>query len=388
MFKEITIIGGAGHVGLAFALICISKEIKVHINDTNLDSLEIIKKGKLPHKEINAAKILKFGIKKNLLTFSSGLKDIKLNRINVVCLGTTVDKFFNPEHKKFISYFKKLKNIINNNQHIIIRSTVYPGTTDFLYNFFKQNKKNIKLSFYPERFVQGFAINEFNKYPQIMGSVNKNSEKECLNFLKLFSKDIIVLKPMEAELTKLFLNSYRYVRFSIANQFYKISDKLDLDYKKIDHAMNFKYQRGDIPSPGLTSGPCLFKDTLQLYAFAKNDFNLGISAVKTNEGIVRYIVDKLKKQNNISKKTIGILGMAFKAEIDDARSSLSYKLKKTLSIDAKKVLTTDPYVKNDKDITSLKNVLKNSDVLILATPHKVYKKIKTKKKIIDIWNFF
>ena len=388
MFKEITIIGGAGHVGLAFALICISKKIKVHINDINVDSLEIIKKGRLPHKENNAEKILKIGIKKKLLTFSSSLKDIKLNKINVVCLGTTIDEFFNSEHKKFISYFKKLKNVINSNQHIIIRSTVYPGTTDFLYNFFKKNKKNIKLSFYPERFVQGSAIDEFNKYPQIMGSVNKNSEKECLNFLKLFSKDIIVLKPMEAELTKLFLNSYRYVRFSIANQFYKISDKLDLDYKKIDHAMNFKYQRGDIPSPGLTSGPCLFKDTLQLYAFAKNDFNLGISAVKTNEGIVKYIVDKLKKQNNISKKIIGILGMAFKAEIDDARSSLSYKLKKTLLIDAKKVLTTDPYVKNDKDIISLKNVLKNSDILILATPHKVYKKIKTKKKIIDIWNFF
>ena len=388
MFKEITIIGGAGHVGLAFALICISKKIKVHINDINVDSLEIIKKGRLPHKENNAEKILKIGIKKKLLTFSSSLKDIKLNKINVVCLGTTIDEFFNSEHKKFISYFKKLKNVINSNQHIIIRSTVYPGTTDFLYNFFKKNKKNIKLSFYPERFVQGSAIDEFNKYPQIMGSVNKNSEKECLNFLKLFSKDVIVLKPMEAELTKLFLNSYRYVRFSIANQFYKISDKLNLDYQKIDHAMNFKYQRGDIPSPGLTSGPCLFKDTMQLYSFAKNDFNLGINAMKTNEGIVTYIVNKLKKQNNLSKKIIGILGMAFKAEIDDNRSSLSYKLKKNLLIEAKKVLTTDPYVKNDKDIISLQSVLKNSDILILATPHKIYKKIKTKKKIIDIWNFF
>ena len=127
---------------------------------------------------------------------------------------------------------------------------------------------------------------------------------------------------------------------------------------------------------------------MQLYSFAKNDFNLGINAMKTNEGIVTYIVNKLKKQNNLSKKIIGILGMAFKAEIDDNRSSLSYKLKKNLLIEAKKLLTTDPYVKNDKDIISLQSVLKNSDILILATPHKIYKKIKTKKKIIDIWNFF
>ena len=79
--------------------------------------------------------------------------------------------------------------------------------------------------------------------------------------------------------------------------------------------------------------------------------------------------------------------MAFKAEIDDRRSSLSYKLKKILIMNSKKVLTTDPFVKDDDDIISLEKTLKNSDILILATPHKIYKKIKTKKPLIDIWNF-
>ena len=78
--------------------------------------------------------------------------------------------------------------------------------------------------------------------------------------------------------------------------------------------------------------------------------------------------------------------MSFKADIDDIRSSLSYKLKKMLMINAKKVITTDPYVKNDKEIKSLDETIKNSDILILATPHKVYKKIQTKKPLIDIWN--
>ena len=163
---------------------------------------------------------------------------------------------------------------------------------------------------------------------------------------------------MEAELTKLFLNSYRYVQFSIANQFYKIADNMNLDYEKIANAMTFKYQRGNIPSPGFTAGPCLFKDTMQLYSFAKNDFTLGLDAMSTNEGIVIYIVDKLKKKYNLSKKTVGILGMSFKAENDDIRSSLSYKLKKILLINAKKVLTTDPYVKNDKEIISLNKTIK------------------------------
>ena len=387
MIKEITIIGGAGHVGFALALICASKNIKVHINDLNEDSINLIKKGILPHKEANAKKNLNIALKKKLFTFSSDLKNIKLNKYNIVCLGTPIDEFLNPQHKIIIKLFKNLKPYLKNNHHIIIRSTVYPGTTNFIHEYLNNTNKRINVTFYPERFVQGHAFEEFNKFPQIIGPVDKKSENESVKFLKKISKEFIILKPKEAEITKLFLNSYRYVQFSIANQFYKIADSANLDYNKINHAMKYNYERGNIPSPGLTSGPCLFKDTMQLYAFAKNDFTLGINAMTTNEGIVDYIVEKIRNEVNLSKKIIGILGMAFKAESDDNRTSLSYKLKKILNINAKKVLTTDPYVKNDPEIIDLDKVIKNSDILILASPHKIYKKIKTNKKIIDIWNF-
>jgi len=386
MFREITIIGGAGHVGLAFALICAKKNIKVHINDINLNSIKLIQAGKLPHKEKNGKKILNFALKKNLFTFSNKLEDIKLNTINIICLGTPIDEFLNPQYNIIINLFNNLNKYLKNNQHIIIRSTVSPGTTNIIYDFFKKKQKKINVTFYPERFIQGFAIEEFDQFPQIIGPVNKSSEKECLKFLNKFSKEIIILKPKEAELTKLFLNSYRYVQFSIANQFYKIADSVNLNYKKIDYAMRHKYKRGNIPSPGLTAGPCLFKDTMQLYSFSKNEFTLGVNAMTTNEGIVNYIVEKIKLENNLSKKIVGILGMAFKAESDDIRNSLSYKLKKILLIHSKQVLTTDPFVKNDRDIIKLSKVLKKSDILIIATPHKIYKKIKTKKTLVDIWN--
>ena len=152
--------------------------------------------------------------------------------------------------------------------------------------------------------------------------------------------------------------------------------------------MSHNYKRGKVPSPGFTAGPCLFKDTMQLYSFSKNDFSLGIEAMTTNEGIADFIVDKIKEENELSKKNVGILGMAFKPESDDIRNSLSYKLKKILQLNAKAVLTTDPYVKNDKNIKSFEYVKKNSDILIIATPHKIYKKIKTKKLIYNIWNDF
>ena len=385
MIKEITIIGGAGHVGLAFALICVSRNIKVHIHDTNQKVIKLIAEGILPHKEKNGLKFLKHGLKHNLLSFSSTIEAIRLNKINIVCLGTPIDEFLNPQYNILIDIVKKLLKYIKNNHHIIIRSTVFPGTTRFLHQLLENNNKKIKMSFFPERFVQGLALEEFNKFPHIIGSINKESENECKKFLKIFSNEIITMQPEEAEITKLFLNSYRYIQFSIANQFYKIADSANLDYKKINYAMKHKYKRGSIPSPGFTAGPCLFKDTMQLSAFSNNNFSLGMEAMITNEGLVNYLVDKIKRRINLSKKTIGILGMSFKAESDDTRNSLSYKLKKILSLYAKKVIITDPYVKDDKNILSLNHVIKKSDILIIATPHNIYKKIKTSKDIFNIW---
>ena len=338
MTKEITIIGGAGHVGLTFGLFCVKNNIKIHLHDVNSVLLNSIKNGIMPHKEKGGRKILKLALRKNLISFLENLKNLKLNKINIVCIGTAVDKFLNPEHRIITKHLNDLKKYLKNNQHIIIRSTVYPDTTEFVYNFFKKINKNITATFYPERFVQGFDISEFNQFPQIIGPVNKNSENESLKLLKQISKEIIILQPKKAELSKLFLNLYKYVQFSIVNQFYKIADPANLDYTKINHAMSYNYQRGDIPNPRFTSGPCLFKDTMQLYSYAKNDFTLGINAMTTNEGIVNYIVDKLKKIFDISNKAVGILGMAFKAEVDDNRTSLSYKLKKILKIKTTKLI--------------------------------------------------
>ena len=113
MFREITIIGGAGHVGLAFALICAKKNIKVHIHDTNVNSIQLIQTGKLPHKEKNAKKILDKALKKKLFSFSNKIKDIRLHKINVICLGTPIDEFLNPQYNIIINLFNNLNQLPN-----------------------------------------------------------------------------------------------------------------------------------------------------------------------------------------------------------------------------------------------------------------------------------
>jgi UDP-N-acetyl-D-mannosaminuronic acid dehydrogenase len=154
--------------------------------------------------------------------------------------------------------------------------------------------------------------------------------------------------------------------------------------------MKHNYPRAqNIPGPGFAAGPCLVKDTMQLLAFAGNEFALGNAAIMINEGLPLRIVSSLRRSHDLSSMTIGLLGMAFKAESDDPRSSLSYKFKKTLSPIARKVLTTDPYVMGDPDLLPVYDVIERSDLLIVCTPHRAYRNIDLKgKPVVDVWSLY
>ena len=143
-----------------------------------------------------------------------------------------------------------------------------------------------------------------------------------------------------------------------------------------------------MPTPGFAAGPCLVKDTMQLLAFARNEFGLGNAAIMVNEGLPLHIISDLRRSHDLSKMTVGLLGMAFKAESDDVRASLSYKFKKELASCAREVLTTDPFVTSDPDLRPLEEVAARSDLLIICAPHRCYKTADLKgKPVVDVWGY-
>jgi len=154
--------------------------------------------------------------------------------------------------------------------------------------------------------------------------------------------------------------------------------------------MKHNYGRmADLPKSGFAAGPCLFKDTMQLSAFYRHEFSLGQTAMLVNEGLPLYLISQLSRRHDLASLTVGLLGMAFKADSDDPRASLSYKLKKELLFRARAVLTTDPHVKNDPDLKPLSDVVSQSDILFLCAPHAAYRGLDTRgKPVVDIWNFF
>jgi UDP-N-acetyl-D-mannosaminuronic acid dehydrogenase len=225
--------------------------------------------------------------------------------------------------------------------------------------------------------------------PQIVSAFDPVAMRRASELFLKIAPSVIELEPLEAELAKLFSNSWRYLNFAISNQFYMLSTAYGLDFYRIHDAVTREYPRmRSFARAGFAAGPCLLKDTLQLAAFSGNNFFLGHAAMLVNEGLPNFVVAQLRPRG-LADKAVGILGMAFKADSDDIRDSLSYKLKKLLEVEAREVLCTDPFVA-DPGMAPLAEVLERADILILGVPHSAYRDVELPpdKIVVDVWNFW
>ncbi|MDP3791634.1 MAG: nucleotide sugar dehydrogenase [Candidatus Omnitrophota bacterium] len=383
---DVVIIGGLGHVGLPLGLVLANKGLRTCLCDIDPAKAGMVKKGIMPFMEHGAEPILREVLKNEKLKVSLDEKVVSKGRYVIIAIGTPVDEHLTPKTRAFLELFLKLKRYLNKRQVIIIRSTVYPHTCQQVLKILGRNA-GWRIAYCPERIVQGYAVKELNELPQIVAGMSDEAVDEAARLFGVISPKIIKTSMGEAELVKLFTNSWRYMQFAMTNQFYMITRNFGVDYNNVRKAMTEGYGRmATLPTAGFAAGPCLLKDTMQLAAFSSNNFILGHAAMMINEGLPNFLVEKLREKRDLHKTMIGILGMAFKADTDDIRDSLSYKLGKILRFHGATVYYSDEYAKNSDFVTKEK-LLKSCDVIIVGAPHSAYKKIHIPEKVdvIDLW---
>lgn len=391
IFKsDVVVVGGAGHVGLPLAIMFASRGLKTIIYDISDDAVAKVAAGEMPFLEPGAEPLLREALSKGNLVATTNPASISECENVVIVIGTPVDEHLNPDPMALSRSIEDIASNLSNEQLIVLRSTIFPGVTVAVAATLKKLDIQADLAFCPERIAEHNAVEELVSLPQIVSGTSNSAIERAKELFMNLTSEVIVVSPEEAELAKLFTNTWRYIKFAVANQFYMMANDRGLDYENIRDAIRHNYPRAnDLPSAGFAAGPCLFKDTMQLAAYSDNKFALGHTAMLVNEGLPLYVVTQLEaRYPNLSSMKIGILGMAFKGESDDIRSSLSYKLKKILEFKAKQVLCADPYVRSstDSNLLSEVEVITQSDLLIIGTPHKRYKDLATVKPVIDIWN--
>ena len=283
------------------------------------------------------------------LSGSSRREDVASAETVVLTIGTPIDEFQNPVWDAVIQCVRELLPYLRHTKLLILRSTVSPGATDRLQNFLTAVGLDLPVAFCPEHVVQGHAIDEIQRMPQIISGTTPVAERRAAAVFERIASSLVLMKPMEAEFAKLFCNAYRYIQFAASNQFYMMAQAAGCDYGATvgDQARLSPHER--VPRTGVQRGSMSAQGYLAVRGRSQYQFEIGYAAIHINEGLPSFVVNNILSRYHLADMTVGILGMAFKAESDDIRSSLSYKLKKLLRIHAHEVLTTDPFVTSDPE---------------------------------------
>jgi UDP-N-acetyl-D-mannosaminuronic acid dehydrogenase len=385
---DICIIGGAGHVGLPLALVFTAAGQRVLLYDVNADALALIAGGTMPFIEYDAEPILAAALRDGRLLFSSDPRDIARGRHVIVAIGTPVDEYLNPRLRSLLDLFESVRPHLDPEQTIIIRSTVFPHTCQHVRTALCKDGHDWLVAYCPERIAQGHAVRELRDLPQIVSGCTAAAAERAAELFTLIAPRIIRLAVEEAELAKLFSNAWRYIQFAASNQFYMVAESIGVDFNRVRQAMVDGYGRASsLPGAGFAAGPCLLKDTMQLAAFNSNSFMLGHAAMAINEGLPNFLVDQLSRRHKLEGLRVGILGMAFKAEIDDIRDSLSYKLGKILRFKGAEVLYSDEFAR-DPTFVSKETLVASVDVAIVGVPHSAYRTlaIPSGVEVVDLWS--
>ena len=415
--KQSVCIIGLGFVGLTLSAVMAQAGFKVHGIEKEKFILDKLKKKQSHFYEPNLDELLNKLIRKKKFSFSKNFKDVKSN-IYIITVGTPLNERKQIITKSIKDTCKEISKKINHDDVVILRSTVKIGTTrNIAYPILKKSKKKFHLAYCPERAVEGAALKELKKLPQVIGVLEKSSKKIITNIFKKVTNKIVHASSLEtAEMIKLIDNSSRDVFFAYANEIARVCDKIGLNANEIIGSGKLGYKRTDIARPGLVGGPCLHKDPYIFSESLKKENiqpEITLTARKINERqpveIINFIYKKVKERKKLNKKIkIGLLGVAFKGYplTDDLRGSMAIKLIRILKnkFNNLKLYAFDPVVDKEKilneNLIPSKNVGKlfeQSDVVIISNDNKYFSKLNlakltTKMKnnslIYDVWNLY
>ncbi|MBS7622849.1 nucleotide sugar dehydrogenase [Candidatus Bathyarchaeota archaeon] len=370
---------GLGRIGLPLGIVFARSGLRTIGVDVDNERVSRVTEGRMPFHYPVMEDWLREALAKGMFNATNQSREsIESSEIVVITVGTPTGFQCQLDYSQLHLAMHEVAQADIKNKALIIRSTAVPGTLMNIVLPHLVTKTGLKpgvnfaLAACPERILEGRAHVELYELPEIIGAIDSLSSAIARElFLKIDSRKVILeTSPTGAELAKLFTNIYRYVNFALANEFAIWAERYGEDAHEIIRVANEGYPRSNIPRPGFAGGPCLGK-----YGFLL-DNNTTFSSIisvawKLNEAVPQHVVTSLMNSlGSLYGKRIAVLGLAFKANSDDVRLSPSAKLVETLKAYGAEVLIHDPYVEGT---SSLEDVLKNPELVILATNHSNFK---------------
>ncbi len=395
---EVSVVG-LGRVGLPLALSFADRGLDVVGVDNDSARLEAVREGRMPFAETGTQELLDRVHASGRLALSERVADAARGRHIVITLGTPSFSHIEIDMRDIRSALDDLLGVLAPGHCVILRSTVAPGTTDFVAGYLAKHRgfeigEDVFVAHAPERIAAGRFVEEIDTLPCIIGGVGARSGEVAAGLFGAFAAPIVQTTPVQAELAKIWTNILRYTQFALPNLLMMDCERVSANVFEVIDLINNDYPRGGIARPGLTAGTCLRKD----FAFSEERSaapGMLLAVSRVNESVPLFLLEGAKRRvGALANRKVAVLGLAFKADTDDERDSLAHKLIRLLERELADVCTHDSHVPTPT--MSFEDAIDDAEVVMVATNHAEFRDPRTLAAIaerasrdclvVDPWN--
>lgn len=392
---------GLGRIGLPLALAFADAGSRVIGVDIDPGRLAGIRAGTMPFEEPGAQEVLERVLPTGRLAVSSTTADAAAAEHVVITLGTPSYAHIEIDIRDIRRVIDELLPVFRPGMSLILRSTVAPGTTDFVAGYIEQRRGlrpgiDIYVAHVPERIAAGRFVAEIGTLPCIVGAADENSGQRVGRLFARLGAPIIQTTPIQAELAKIWTNIIRYTKFALPNLLMMDCEKFGANVFQVVDLINRDYPRGGIAFPGLTAGTCLRKD----FAFSEERLTgpgMLLAVSRVNESIPLFLVEGVKRRiGPLRGQKVAVLGLTFKRDSDDERDSLAHKLIRFLERELADVAVHDRHVRGGT--LTFEDVVADAKAVIVATNHSEFSEpaafatLRARAQpdclLVDPWNSF
>jgi UDP-N-acetyl-D-mannosaminuronic acid dehydrogenase len=372
--KSVAVIG-LGRVGLPLALCFADRGLSVLGVDHDKTVLASIRAGRMPFNETGTQQLLDRVIASGRLELAERAADAARADDIVITIGTPSFSHIESDLRQVRAAVDDLLPMLRPGHALILRSTIAPGTTDFVAGYVEKRRglrvgEDVFVAHAPERIAAGRFIEEISTLPCIIGGVDEASTERAANTFSVFGAPVVRTTPVQAELAKIWTNILRYTTFALPNLLMMDCERYDANVFDVIDLINRDYPRGGIARPGMTAGTCLRKD----FAFSEERSaapGMLLAVSRVNESVPLFLVEGIKRRiGSLASRKVAVLGLTFKRDTDDERDSLSHKLIRLLERDLADVAVCDPHAPSPTQ--PLDQTVQDADVVIVATNHSAF----------------
>ena len=385
---------GLGRVGLPLALSFADRGLEVIGVERVRATVEAVEAGRMPFKETGTQELLERVRDSGSLRLTQHVQDAAEAEHVVLTLGTPAHLHVEIDVSQVRHVIDDLLPVLREGHSVVLRSTVAPGTTDWVAGYIEQRRgfavgEDLFVAHVPERIAENHFLEEIASLPCIVGGVGEASGAKAAELFEVFGTRIVQTTSVEAELAKIWTNILRYAQFALPNLLMMECEQYGANVFEVVDLINRDYPRGGIAQPGLTAGTCLRKD----FVFSEERSSgpgMLLAASRVHETVPLFLVEGLKRRfgGSLRDRKVAVLGLTFKRNSDDLRDSLSFKLIRLLERELAHVARHDPHVPDESE--PLESALSGADAVIVATNHSEFEdlvpRLSAGALLVDPWN--